>query len=611
MSDFVVSARKYRPQRFDEVVGQGHVSETLKNALRQDRLAHAFLFCGPRGVGKTTNARILAKVLNCLNVGDDYEPCNTCDNCIAFNQNASFNIFELDGASNNKVDHMHQLMEQVRVPPQSGRKKVYIIDEVHMLTSAAFNAFLKTLEEPPEYAVFILATTEKHKVLPTILSRCQVYDFHRIRPGDMVNHLEQICREEGIVAEPEALHLVAEKADGALRDALSIFDRLISAGSGNELTYDHAATQLNVLDHSTFFQVTDALLREDVASLYLLFDQVLANGFEPEPFLTGLSRHLRQLFVCKSPATRKLLEVSDTLAQRYSEQANKAPMSFLANALNLAAECDFRLRQTTNKRLHVELYLVKMAFAQRTVSREGIVIGKEELGNEEGGKRKEELGNEEGGKSKKELGNEEGGIGVAGAAVAEAVAPVTETKPLATAAGGVAGNAVSAVAAQPGPSTARVIELPKTKTLAGAAGISISFEEEEEEPEHAAVVDPESLSLDTLRAAWQEAATKQPKRIASVMRRAKLDYTCPKLTVRVGSLMAQNTLRTEAMGIRDIKDALNCPGLNIIVEHDAGLAPKEAKKPKAFGPKEQYQALLNINPEVDTLRKRFGLELEE
>ena len=379
MSDFIVSARKYRPVRFDEVVGQQHVSQTLKNALRQDRLAHAFLFCGPRGVGKTTNARILAKVLNCLNVSDDYEPCNTCANCTAFNDNASFNIFELDAASNNRVENMHQLMEQVRIPPQTGSKKVYIIDEVHMLSSAAFNAFLKTLEEPPDYAIFILATTEKHKILPTILSRCQVYDFHRIKPADMVAHLRTICEQEAIDAEDEALHLVAEKADGALRDALSIFDRLVSSappGSDGrvQLSYAHAAEQLNVLDHATFFAVTDALLREDVGQLYLTFDDVLANGFEPEPFLSGLARHLRQLFVCKSPLTLKLLEVSESLRLRYAEQASVCGMGFLVNALNLAAECDFRLRLAANKRLHVELYLVKMAYAARTVARDTVSV---------------------------------------------------------------------------------------------------------------------------------------------------------------------------------------------------------------------------------------------
>ena len=602
MSEFVVSARKYRPVRFDEVVGQEHVSETLKNALRQNRLAHAFLFCGPRGVGKTTNARILAKVLNCLNVGDDYEPCNECANCVAFNQNASFNIFELDGASNNKVDHMHQLMEQVRVPPQSGRKKVYIIDEVHMLSQSAFNAFLKTLEEPPDYAVFILATTEKHKILPTILSRCQVYDFHRIRPADMVAHLEGICKEEGLSAEPEALHLVAEKADGALRDALSIFDRLVSSAPGKELSYAHAAAQLNVLDHNTFFAVVDALMREDVAQLYLLFDEVLSNGFEPEPFLAGLARHLRQLFVCKSPTTLKLIDVSDALRARYAEQAAKCPLGLLINALNLAAECDFRLRQSANKRLHVELYLVKMAYAMRTVAREGIAVPvtatdtvqpvlASSPGRVEGSAERSER---TAAPTQKKT------------PVASAVAAPTDTSPASPA----PAPERTAQLAEPAPAAPR--STPKATTVA-AAGLSlpsISFDEDVDEGLDETVA-PGELSLDTLKAAWDGIADTQPQRIRSVMRRAKMTYEEPTLTVRVGSVLAQNTLRTEATSIRDIKEQLNCPGLSITIVFDESLAPKEAPKPKVFGPKEQYQALLDANPEVDELRKRFGLKLEE
>ena len=610
--EFVVSARKYRPVRFDEVVGQEHVSETLKNALRQNRLAHAFLFCGPRGVGKTTNARILAKVLNCLNVGEDYEPCNECANCVAFNQNASFNIFELDGASNNKVDHMHQLMEQVRVPPQSGRKKVYIIDEVHMLSQSAFNAFLKTLEEPPDYAVFILATTEKHKILPTILSRCQVYDFHRIKPSAMVAHLEGICAREGVAAEPEALHLIAEKADGALRDALSIFDRVVSSASAKtpdgrlDLSYAHAAEQLNVLDHATFFEVTDALMREDVHGLYLLLDGVLAAGFEPEPFLGGLARHLRQLFVCKSPQTLKLIDVSDALRARYAEQAAKAPLAFLVNALNLAAECEFRLRQSANKRLHVELYLVKMAYALRTVGREAIATP--------------------------------GGVPSAAAAAPAPAMPVLAEAPEKKSDG------PSAVAPQPQPRTppptapapppsavaepvtppaerptqpaAAAKPAPAAKPAAAAkpapaALPSIAFDEDDDEGEPADAVDPADLTLERLRAAWEASGADQPQRIRSVMRRAALSYDPPQLTVRVGSALAQNTLRTEAVSIRDIKAELNCPALVITVELDAALAPKEPEKKKALGPREKYQALLDVNPEVDNLRRRFGLELDE
>jgi len=598
MSEFVVSARKYRPVRFDEVVGQEHVSETLKNALRQNRLAHAFLFCGPRGVGKTTNARILAKVLNCLNVGEDYEPCNECANCVAFNKNASFNIFELDGASNNKVDHMHQLMEQVRVPPQSGRKKVYIIDEVHMLSQSAFNAFLKTLEEPPDYAVFILATTEKHKILPTILSRCQVYDFHRIRPADMVAHLEEICQQEGLTAEPEALHLVAEKADGALRDALSIFDRLVSSASGNDLSYAHAAEQLNVLDHNTFFEVVDALLCEDVASLYLIFDRVLSNGFEPEPFLTGLARHLRQLFVCKSPTTIKLIDVSDSLRARYAEQAAKSPMSLLMNALNLAAECDFRLRQSANKRLHVELYLVKMAYAMRTLERDFVAVPGGASANAQVTEAKVQ-------EKKSER--------VTPAPPAAKV--VVDPQPLDAQS---EKPAAQTVVREPTlRTTSEAADQPKSRTSATTPQTapsltvpSISFADEEDE-DLVETVSPERLDLAQLQQSWDAAADEQQQRIRSVMRRAELVYVAPTLTVRVGSVLAQNTLRTEVTSIRDIKQQLNCPELNITVEYDDRLAPKEAPKPKLLGPKEQYQTLLDINPAVDELRKRFALKLDE
>ena len=279
MSNFVVSARKYRPTRFDEVVGQEHVSGTLKNALRDDHLAHAFLFCGPRGVGKTTCARILAKVINCTNVTEDHEPCLECDSCLSFDRSASFNIAELDAASNNSVEHIRALNEQVRIPPQQGNYKVFIIDEVHMLSQQAFNAFLKTLEEPPAYAIFILATTEKHKIIPTILSRCQIYDFRRIQVPRTVDHLEQICQQEGIEADNDALHIIAQKADGALRDALSIFDRIVSF-SGKRITYDDVIENLNVLDHDYFFQFVDAFLTEDLPRVMLTFDQVLRRGFD-------------------------------------------------------------------------------------------------------------------------------------------------------------------------------------------------------------------------------------------------------------------------------------------------------------------------------------------
>ena len=327
MSNFVVSARKYRPTRFDEIVGQEHVSHTLKNALQSDHLAHAFLFCGPRGVGKTSCARILAKVLNCKSPTTDFEPCNTCESCKSFKENTSFNITELDAASNNSVEHIRALIEQVRFQPQQGKYKIFIIDEVHMLSQQAFNAFLKTLEEPPSYAVFILATTEKHKIIPTILSRCQIFDFRRIQVGDTVKHLQEICQKESIKADEDALHVIAQKADGALRDALSIFDRII-AFSGNELKYDDVIQNLNILDYDYFFKMTEAFLTEDSASVLNTFDEILKKGFDPDIFINGMAEHFRNLLVCKDSQTIKLLEVGENLQQRYARQSEICSNSF-------------------------------------------------------------------------------------------------------------------------------------------------------------------------------------------------------------------------------------------------------------------------------------------
>ncbi|MDO8970269.1 MAG: DNA polymerase III subunit gamma/tau, partial [Saprospiraceae bacterium] len=366
MSNFIVSARKYRPQRFQDVVGQGHVAGTLKNALASGHVAHAFLFTGPRGVGKTTCARILAKILNCENRTPEYEACNECSSCKSFNESASFNIIELDAASNNSVEHIRALTEQVRFQPQQGKYKVFIIDEVHMLSNQAFNAFLKTLEEPPPYAIFILATTEKHKIIPTILSRCQIFDFRRITVADTVAHLKSICQQENIEAEEDALHIIALKADGALRDALSIFDR-ITSGAGKKITYDAVIENLNVLDYDYFFQITDALLAEDSAGLMNRFDEILRKGFDPEVFVLGLAEHLRNVLVCKDKATLGLLEVGESLRERYRAQALITPASFLLTALNLCNDCDINFKMARHKRLHVEMALLKMCHIGRAV----------------------------------------------------------------------------------------------------------------------------------------------------------------------------------------------------------------------------------------------------
>lgn len=361
MSQFVVSARKYRPTTFDEVVGQNHVAKTLKNALQLDQLAHAFLFCGPRGVGKTTCARILAKVINCLNPKDKVEPCNECQSCQSFNDNASFNIFELDAASNNSVEHIRNLIEQVRFQPQQGSHKVFIIDEVHMLSTQAFNAFLKTLEEPPPYAIFILATTEKHKILPTILSRCQIFDFKRIQPNDIVVQLEHICQSEGRQADTEALHQIAQKADGAMRDALSIYDKIASA-SAETITYQDVVVNLNLLDYDYFFRAVDACLKSDLSSLFLLFDEIVKSGFESEIFVQGLASHMRDLLVSKNPQTIQLMEGSADLKKRYYDQSIIASERFLLSGLNILNTCDLSLPRANNKRLQIELALAKLCY---------------------------------------------------------------------------------------------------------------------------------------------------------------------------------------------------------------------------------------------------------
>ena len=359
MENFIVSARKYRPATFASVVGQKHITSTLKNAIERGQLAHAYLFCGPRGVGKTTCARIFAKAINCLHP-EGAEACNDCESCRSFNENRSLNIHELDAASNNSVDDIRNLIEQVRILPQGGRYSVFIIDEVHMLSAAAFNAFLKTLEEPPAHAVFILATTEKHKILPTILSRCQIYDFNRIKVEDSVEYLKYIAGQEGVGYDEESLNLIAQKADGGMRDALSMFDKAVSF-CGARLEYKSVAQTLNVLDYDTYFNVTDMLLGGDYLSALRLFDEVLAKGFSGQTFMAGLAQHMRDLLVARDAASVSLIELTGTLLERYRAQAGRCTIEFLFGAISLLTEADGRIRQSSNQRLLVELGLMKIA----------------------------------------------------------------------------------------------------------------------------------------------------------------------------------------------------------------------------------------------------------
>lgn len=358
--EYIVSARKYRPSTFSSVEGQENITTTLKNAIKNNQLAHAYLFSGSRGVGKTTCARIFAKTINCQNITADYEPCNACDSCRSFNENRSFNIHEMDAASNNSVDDIRVLTDKVRVPPQMGKYSVYIIDEVHMLSTAAFNAFLKTLEEPPRHAIFILATTEKHKIIPTILSRCQTFDFNRISVATAVKRLQYVAEQEDIEVEEEALNIIATKADGAMRDALSIFDQIV-AFSGKKVTYQQVITNLNILDYDYYFNLVEAFLSEDVTKALLIYNEILQKGFDGSHFINGLASHFRDLMMCKDEPTVQLLEVGASIKERYLEQAKKCTVDFLYEALNITTQCDLQYRLARNKRLHVEFAIIELA----------------------------------------------------------------------------------------------------------------------------------------------------------------------------------------------------------------------------------------------------------
>ncbi len=359
MSDFVVSARKYRPQTFDSVVGQKSITTTLRNAIKNDHLAQAFLFCGSRGVGKTSSARILAKTINCFNRTENIEACDACDSCESFNSGASLNVYELDAASNNSVEDIRGLIDQVRIAPQLGTHKVYIIDEVHMLSTSAFNAFLKTLEEPPKHAIFILATTEKHKIIPTILSRCQIFDFNRIKVSDIADHLSSIAEKEGISADADALHMIAQKADGALRDALSIFDQMVTF-SGNSFGYQDVIENLNILDYDYYFRIVESSLKEDIPAVLLTLNDIVEKGFDSHNFIVGLADHFRNLLVCKDVRTAKLLEVGESIQQRYIAQSKEIDGNIILRALGVLSKADVEYKASKNQRLLVEMALMQL-----------------------------------------------------------------------------------------------------------------------------------------------------------------------------------------------------------------------------------------------------------
>jgi DNA polymerase-3 subunit gamma/tau len=587
MSTFVVSARKYRPARFEDVVGQQHVAGTLKNALATDHLAHAFLFTGPRGVGKTTCARILAKVLNCENRTPDFEACNECNSCKSFNENASFNIIELDAASNNSVEHIRALIEQVRFQPQQGRYKVFIIDEVHMLTNQAFNAFLKTLEEPPPYAIFILATTEKHKIIPTILSRCQIFDFRRITVGDMVLHLKSICAKEGIEAEEDALHIIAQKADGALRDALSIFDRIASF-AGKQIRYADVIDNLNVLDYDYYFQMTDALLAEDLPAMLTLFDQILRKGFEPDVFVNGLAEHLRNILVCKDEASLALLEVGDSLRDRYRKQSAISPTSFLLTALNLCNECDVNYKMARHKRLHVEMALIKMCYIGQAV--QAAQTGASAAGQEK-----------------------------------KTPDPNSLTPPPAN---GIPITLPNSPTAQP-PNSPNATELNSEQLTSLAADVRLGLKKAQkislrlEDFENAvAVEDAEiagresKLSLDNARDAWRDYAERQESpSLRQAMQSATLQLREHTLVATVGLSVHRGMIQEETHLLMDyLRSTLQDPAIKLVVEIDEAKVAQiqtRSEQQRPLTTKEKFEKMREVNPLVTDLLQRFDLKLDE
>ncbi len=605
MNHFVVSARKYRPATFDTVVGQSHITNTLKNAILSNHLAQAFLFCGPRGVGKTTCARILAKTLNCHHRTPNAEACNQCESCVSFNNGQTLNIYELDAASNNSVEDIRALVDQVRYAPHSGEFKIYIIDEVHMLSASAFNAFLKTLEEPPSYAIFILATTEKHKIIPTILSRCQIFDFNRIQIEDIASHLAYVAEKEGVKADPDALHIIAQKADGALRDALSIFDQMVSF-AGNTVTYKDVINNLSILDYDYFFRVTDDIRNGNLAGLLLTFNELLADGFDGHHFITGLSGHFRDLLVCQDPATLTLLEVSKNIRERYREQAKQTPPSLLLRLLDICAQADVSYKSARNQRLHVELMLIKMCSPQNASLNVPVPASPAAIVSKPVASAAPTV----------EKKNPE-----PVAAPVEKVPEVTQVKepqPVITA----AKQEIVTPASTPVPpaSATPVAATPSTP----AKGYSSAFKkvslsqaaQPKEEAIVQAAIDPANLPSDivtqeSLMEAWLEFAHKE-----KAAGKPQLYIT---LTHRKPSLLPENIIELEIVNlsqenlINEEKQLMMDYLRSKLNNYQLQLKTKLVEAPveeTVYTSKEKYQKMVEKNPSLEEMRKQLGLELD-
>ncbi len=596
MSQFIVSARKYRPTSFDEVIGQDHVAKTLKNALQTDHLAHAFLFTGPRGVGKTTCARILAKIINCENPINKVQACNQCTSCTSFNDNASFNIFELDAASNNSVENIRTLIDQVRIQPQQGKYKVFIIDEVHMLSSAAFNAFLKTLEEPPAHAIFILATTEKHKIIPTILSRCQIFDFRRIQISDAVVQLQKICEQENIQAEEEALHTIAVKADGAMRDALTIFDKIKSSIESNIITYKDVVANLNLLDYEYYFKITDAMIRQDVGQVFLLLDEVVKQGFDPEHFVVGLAEHFRDLLIARIPATLKILEGSDELKKRYYHQASLANSGYLLSGLNILNQTDINLPRSKNKRLQVEVALSKITFLSK--AKEVDIFG----GSEDSQEKKTKVGNENLSLSTHQITDNQSFSkdstknSPSEAKPEEAVSNLAKPSEIHTQAPVHQSSSVSA----PTPDALKITNLSAIRAQIKEAEISKAKNRE-------------NLNLDSVSEIWEDFTQNNPsKSVQTALKMAILDYSNLTIFAKVPAQVTKDIILHESALIDRLREELGASDLKLDIMVDSTAFPDfEDQKPiQAMTQREKYMHMLEKNKSLGLLTQTLGLKLD-
>lgn len=588
MDNFIVSARKYRPSTFDSVVGQGAITSTLKNAIKTNTLAQAFLFCGPRGVGKTTCARIMAKTINCTNRTEDFEACNECESCRSFNNSASFNVYELDAASNNSVDDIRNLVEQVRIPPQTGEYKVYIIDEVHMLSQAAFNAFLKTLEEPPAYAKFILATTEKHKIIPTILSRCQIFDFKRITVEDITKHLQNIAAKEGITVEEEALNIVAQKADGALRDALSIFDQMVSF-SGKNITYHDVIANLNVLDYEYYFQMTDNILRSDYNAVLLLLDEVIDKGFDAQNFIQGLSTHFRNLLLGRNAAVADLMEVGQQLKQRYITQAKLAGEWFLLKSLDLANQCDIDFKSSNNKRLHIEICLLKMCYAtQRQMAQQRQVQPQQPAGQQQNAQPQQQHVNPQ-----------------QSAGQPQQIQPQQHVNPQQP----IHSQQPAGQQQNVQPQQAQKYDDTKVSRSGSMFSVSISStEKKEKEPEHKEIVMTNPFTVEQVQDLWQRFVSENKLRMSAFVAgivRSKITLVAPfEIHFTIDNTLVVNDLQ----GMSALRDYLR-KGLNnnqfTLIEH----VEEQKHEEVPYTDRSKFEKMAEKNPNLIDLRDKLNLDV--